>query len=149
MPATPPNPPRRGDVARVLVVVATVLAGVGLLGSCTGERPTLAAASAAPSTSTTVVATSAPAATDPTTPTTEQSAPASLGPDSLLGYIATPTGRPVVHAEASDGSASIDVPATTSAGAPTTFAVIGDPTGETTGWYRVLLPTRPNGATGW
>ena len=149
MPATPPNPPRRDDVARVLVVVATVLAGVGLLGSCTGERPTLAAASAAPSTSTTVVATSAPAATDPTTPTTEQSAPASLGPDSLLGYIATPTGRPVVHAEASDGSASIDVPATTSAGAPTTFAVIGDPTGETTGWYRVLLPTRPNGATGW
>ncbi len=67
----------------------------------------------------------------------------------LLGYIATPTGTPVVHTEASDGSPAIEIGPTTSAGAPTTFAIVGDPTGDTTGWYQVLLPTRPNGATGW
>lgn len=146
MPATSPSTSLRGGLLRMLAVVVTVLTGVGLLGSCTGERPTLAAASTPPTSSTTTAApTTAPGSTaGPTVP-----GPAPLGPESLLGYIATPTGTPVVHAEASDGSPTVEIGATTSAGAPTTFAVVGDPTGDTTGWLQVLLPTRPNGATAW
>lgn len=147
MPATSPTPSLGGGLARMAAVVVAVLAGVGLLGSCSGERPTLAAAVTAPSTSTT---TSTIAATAPSTPeTTEGPAATPLGPDSLLGYIATPTAAPVVHTEPSDGSPTVDIGPTTGAGAPTTFAVVGDPTGDTTGWLRVVLPTRPNGATGW
>ncbi len=146
MPATSPTNSLRGGFVRMLAVVVAVLTGVGLLGSCTGERPTLAAASS-PSTTSSTTTTTAPVPSS----TAEASAPgaAALGPDSLLGYIATPTGSPVVHADASEGSPTIEIGATTSAGAPTTFAVVGDPTGDTSGWFQVVLPTRPNGATGW
>jgi len=146
-PAADPTTPRRTRLARTLVAVAVVLWGAALLGSCTGERPTLAATSTSPSTSTSTTSstTTSPSSTS-AAPGTD---PAPLGPESLLGYIATPTGTPVVHAEASEGSPAIEIGPTTSAGAPTTFAVVGDPTGDATGWYQVLLPTRPNGSTGW
>ena len=115
-------------------------ATLGLLGACAGERPSLAQA---------VVGTTG--VPNPTT-TTVPVGPAGLvpGPDTLLGYIATPTQKPVVRAEPTEESASIDVPAETSVGAPTTFAVLGDASavgGD--GWYQVLLPTRPNGTTAW
>jgi hypothetical protein len=45
-----------------------------------------------------------------------------------------------------------DAPPVTIALAPLismTFAVIGDPEGQPGAWYKVLLPTRPNDATGW
>lgn len=128
----------------------TLLAAAGLLGSCTGERPTLAAASTAPSSSSTTSTTVASTSSDGTTATLPPvTATTPLGPESLLGYIATPTATPVVHTEASDASPTVDIGPTTSAGAPTTFAVVGDPTGDTTGWVQVVLPTRPNGARGW
>lgn len=75
-----------------------------------------------------------------------------LGIDDLLGYIATPKGSPDVHEAPEATSPSIDIGTKTEAGAPTTFAVVGDPTtAEATsrGWLQVVLPTRPNGATGW
>lgn len=145
MQASSPDTPLRGGIARMLVVIVAVLTGVALLGSCTGERPTLAATTSSPSTSTTSTT-----VTDATV-TTETTAPseATLGPESLLGYIATPTSAPVVHTEASEGSTTVDIGPTTAAGAPTTFAVVGDPTADASGWLQVLLPTRPNGATGW
>jgi lipoprotein-anchoring transpeptidase ErfK/SrfK len=145
MQATSPDTPLRSGLARMLAVVVAVLTGVALLGACTGERPTLAATSSTPSTATSTTT------VDAATTTTETTIPgaASLGPESLLGYIATPTGAPVVHTEASEGSPTIEIGPTTSAGAPTTFAVVGDPTGDTTGWLQVVLPTRPNGATAW
>ena len=76
-------------------------------------------------------------------------APAALNATTLQGYIATPKGTPVVHAAASDSSPAIPIGAKTEAGAPTTFAVVGDPTTVTDGWYQVVLPTRPNEGVGW
>ncbi len=70
-----------------------------------------------------------------------------LDPDDLLGYIATPSGPPEVRVGPGDDADSIEVDARTGAGAPTTFAVVGDPTTSTEAWIQVLLPTRPNGAT--
>jgi lipoprotein-anchoring transpeptidase ErfK/SrfK len=72
-----------------------------------------------------------------------------LGPENLLGFIATPTGNPVVRTEPDLASGAIDIPATTSAGAPTTFAIIGEPTDGPDGWHEIVLPTRPNGARAW
>lgn len=126
-----------------LVPIISVLALIGLLGGCSGERPTLAKAKASSST-----VTSTAAATTTTVPLTNRPA----GPDNMLGFIATPTGDPVVHSQPSEASAPIAIPATTPVGAPTTFAIIGDPETPATvnpGWLKVLLPTRPNGSTGW
>jgi lipoprotein-anchoring transpeptidase ErfK/SrfK len=76
-----------------------------------------------------------------------------LGPDELLGWIATPVGDPKVFAEASTDSTPIPVDAKTDAGAPTTFAIVGDASDgaprAVSGWYQVALRDRPNGSTGW
>ena len=124
-------------IARAVVPVAAALAVFGLLGSCTGERPSLGPPGPAIS-STTLTSTTTTAPTK-----------APLGPDSLLGYIATPNATPVVRAEPRDNSLAIAIPKKTEAGAPTTFAVIGSPAAEAGGWLQVLLPTRPNGTTAW
>jgi hypothetical protein len=149
MSPAPPSTLRRTALAggRLLAPFVVALALLGLLGSCTGERPSIGAA---PSTTTTT--TTAPTGSTAAATTTTTTAPRgeALGPDDLLGYIATPSGTPVVRAEPSDGALPLDIPATTEAGAPTTFAVIGDPAQTPTpGWIHVLLPTRPNGATAW
>ena len=128
-------------MVRGLVPVAAALALLGLLGSCTGERPSLGPAVATESTG----STSTPVSSSTTAPTGKTK----LGPDSLLGYIATPTSKPVVHVEANDDSLALDLPVKTEAGAPTTFAVVGNPTGNADGWIQVVLPTRPNGTTAW
>ncbi|MGI8709732.1 MAG: L,D-transpeptidase family protein [Acidimicrobiales bacterium] len=77
----------------------------------------------------------------------------SLGPDDLIGFIATPIGAPVVLATPDPSAPALPIPAKTSAGAPTTFAVIGDASPGAPqaheGWLQVELPTRPNGAIGW
>lgn len=137
-------PSRRARAAAL--GVALVLAGGGLAG-CAGKRPSLGAI--APTT--TGSTTSVPAST-----TTEPSAPAGtaeLGPDDLLGYIATPKADPQVFRSPEDDSTPIEVPAKTEAGAPTTFAIVGDASPTATlphpGWYEVALPTRPNRAIGY
>ncbi|QXC61267.1 L,D-transpeptidase [Aquihabitans sp. G128] len=137
---------RRPRLARRPLALAVVgLLAVGLLGSCTGERPSLGAAKAGgPTTTTTSTTAAGKASTTTTTP-----GPKALGPDDLLGYIATPTGNPVVRAEPRDDALPISIDPKTEAGAPTTFAIIGDATAVTDGWYQVLLPTRPNAARAW
>lgn len=127
-------------LTRSLLPLVAVFALLGLLGSCAGERPSLGAARVGGSTTTTTTAAVDAAPTSTTTPT-----PDLLGPEDLLGYIATPTGEPVVKATAADDGEPIAIGATTKAGAPTTFAVIGDPTAGTEPWIEVLLPTEPNG----
>jgi lipoprotein-anchoring transpeptidase ErfK/SrfK len=89
-------------------------------------------------------------ATTTTAPTSDDF---KLGPDELLGWIATPVGNPEVYAEPKEGAKPVAVGAKTDAGAPTTFAMVGDAspgaTQEVPGWYRVALRDRPNGSTGW
>lgn len=149
MPA--PTDPRvrrtiRGAVP-VLGIVAVIVAIVSLLGSCSGERASLGSLppKVPASTTTTAVVVSTTAAAEPVDLT--------LGPDDLLGWIATPKGDPEVYAEASVDAQRIDVGAKTDAGAPTTFAIVGDATAgaqrEVPGWYQVALRDRPNGSTGW
>lgn len=118
-----------------------------VLGACSnGDRPTLA--ERPPSTS----ATSTTAGAGSTTSTTrlDELTP---GAENLLGYIATPIGTtPDVRTEPDAQAERIDIGATTAVGAPTTFAVLGDPgvtSAATNGWYKVLLPIRPNQATAW
>lgn len=53
----------------------------------------------------------------------------------------------MVRAGPADDAATIEVDVKTDLGAPTTFAVIGDPTASSDAWIQVLLPSRPNGAT--
>lgn len=148
-PFEPPLLPPCPKVAHRIRRAAAAAAAVLLLASCSGgERPTLDAAPAPSGSSTTTASTNGPASTTSTVSLTDR-AP---GPDNLLGYIATPTGTPEVHQGPKPDSPKIDIPATTSVGAPTTFAVIGDPSvssASTGGWVKVLLPTRPNEGTGW
>lgn len=142
-------------------MLAAFVLAFGLLGSCAGERPTLG--EAVPNTTTTISespnatnTTTTPDTTDTTTTTSTGAAPTAsttvpaddgLGPEDLLGYIATPVGDPVVRTGPEDASEVIEVDAATRFGAPTTFAVIGNPTTGDDPWLEVLLPTRPNGAT--
>jgi len=135
-------------VGQVSAVVAVIVLAVSLLGSCAGERPTLGSLEpSVPSTITTLL---------PSTSTSSEPAPVDggvLGPDDLLGWIATPVDEPEVYASPSTTSQQLDIGSTTSAGAPTTFAIVGDASPEAApevpGWYEVALPTRPNGSTGW
>ncbi len=118
------------------LVLATLLAG------CSGQRPTLA--DAATPTSGAGTATSASTAPTSTVPVVR-----SPSPSTMIGYIATPTGTPIVYAGPETNTPALDIGTTTDAGAPTTFAVVGDPTLPDTNWYQVLLPTRPNQGVGW
>ena len=125
------------SIGRLTVYLAAILGVLGLLGSCSGERPTIGAAAPTSTTTTTPTDGSVPA----------PAAPAGLGPDDLLGYIATPQGDPAVYQSASSNAPSVEIGPVTAFGAPTTFAVVGDPTSDQNPWIEVLLPTRPNGAT--
>ena len=139
-PLVPKSPVR--PLRRVLVAVAAALALL-TLASCAEETPSIQADPAP--------RTDAPETTTTTEP--KPTAPVDLAPPSaenLLGYIATPTGDPVVFSEPSESSAPIEVQPETAVGAPTTFAVLGDPTaGVGVEWIQVALPERPNGSTGW
>lgn len=134
-----PSPER---VRRLPAVLVAVVVALGLLVSCSGERPTLAEAgpTTAPSSTTSIAA---------ATTTTPPLVALDLSPDTLLGYIATPTGEPTVWSEPDEAAEPIEVPTKTPAGVPTTFAVVGDPQAAGATWYQVVLPTRPNGATAW
>jgi lipoprotein-anchoring transpeptidase ErfK/SrfK len=133
--------------ARGLLVLVAMFGALGLLGSCAGERPSLGAI--APSVPATTGSTSTTASTLPAPPRT----PGVLGPGDLLGWIATPVGDPEVYAEPSTEAKRVEIGPKTEAGAPTTFAVVGDVSDPAKlpepGWYEVALPTRPNGSTGW
>ena len=93
--------------------------------------------------------TSAPPATTTIPPTNGPTSGApslAAGSANMHGFIATPVGDPAVHVAPDASSARISIPRINSAGVRTVFAVIGDADKP---WIQVLLPTRPNGATGW
>ncbi len=136
---------RSRSAASAIGVVAAIAVVIALLGSCSGERASLGSLPPQiPATTTTVAA---PATTAP------EPVDLTLGPEDLLGWIATPVGDPEVYTEASTSSAPIEVGPKTDAGAPTTFAIVGDASADATpavpGWYQVALRDRPNGSTGW
>lgn len=66
--------------------------------------------------------------------------------NTMRGLIATPVGNPEVHKSPSAASALIPVARVNALGVTTVFAVVGD---DNAPWIEVLLPTRPNGSTGW
>jgi lipoprotein-anchoring transpeptidase ErfK/SrfK len=144
---TSPSPSHAIRVSsRRRLVPAVFISVAMLLGACSnGDRPTLADRPA--STSTTSDAASA------STTTAVRLDELPPGPENLLGYIATPTGaEPDVRTEPDAQAQKLEIGPTTEVGAPTTFAVLGDPgvtSAATNGWYKVLLPTRPNQGTGW
>lgn len=130
--------------------IAAPLLAVVVVASCSnGERPTLAESSARNTTSTTAT-TAAPTASSAPEQALHELPP---GPENLLGYIATPTGAtPEVRTAPDPTAEMLDIGPTTEVGAPTTFAVVGDPgvtSTATGGWYKVVLPIRPNQGTGW
>ncbi|MCU1355047.1 MAG: ErfK/YbiS/YcfS/YnhG family protein [Acidimicrobiales bacterium] len=128
--------------------LAAVVAALGLLGSCAGSRPTLGAIPPRTTTTTTTTVPTTAGSTTSAVPVVHV-----LGPADLLGFIATPKGAPVVYAEPNADAAKIDIPSKTEAGAPTTFAIVGDAAPSAVlahpGWLEVALPTRPNGGTAW
>lgn len=138
-PSHPTPSPRR---LRLLAPVVALLVTAGLVTGCSSDKPTLEA-----------VATTRPVTTSSSAPaeTTTTVALHDLPPSALnvLGYIATPKGAPQVFTEPDTTSAPIAIPPTTNAGAPTTFAVIGDPVNQADGWLKVMLPIRPNDLVGW
>ena len=129
-------------MAGVLAITLAITA----LGSCSGERASLGSLPPKIPASTT-------SSTAVTTPAPEAPADLTLGPEDLLGWIATPVGAPEVYPEPTTEAAPLDIGPETDAGAPTTFAIIGDAspdaTPEVEGWHHVALRDRPNGSTGW
>ncbi len=131
-------------LARVAAVVVAMAMGAALLGSCAGERPT------------SVQAPTLPERTTTTTAATTTSSPApddlQLTEADLQGWIATPAGDPEVYAEPSTDAERLDIGPTTAVGAHHVrhrragTEVVPQ---EVPGWFRVALPTRPNGSTGW
>lgn len=147
-----PSSPRlriawRRAAPAVAGVVAVVVA-VSLLGSCSAERASLGSLPPSIPASTSTTAATVTSTTLPTDPTD-----LSLGPNDLLGWIATPVGDPEVYAGPSTDADRLEVDGKTPAGAPTTFAIVGDAapdaTTESPDFYRVALPSRPNGSTAW
>lgn len=159
------TPPAPASAARPLLRRAprllAALVAVALIGACSGERPELVDATPGSAPSTTAEATTAEATTPEATTTEATTTPeattgaapvasdGALGPEDLLGFIATPVGDPVVRTAPADDAEAIDIAATTTAGAPATFAIIGDPEAGDGAWYEILLPIRPNGARAW
>jgi len=142
------DPPLRRATSiavQAAVCLVAIVAAVSLLGSCAGERPSLGSLPPRVPASTT--------ATTSSTTTPPPAGPRILTPEDLLGWIATPVAEPEVYEQATTTSTRIDIGPKTEAGAPTTFAIVGDASSESTpkvpGWYEVALPTRPNGSTGW
>ena len=140
-------------VGEVVLGVVMVLVMLAFLGSCAGKRPTLGAIQPNGQ----LVHTDGQGTTGGTaitgTTTDPKVGTSDLSVDDMLGYIATPINKPVVSTNPGSGSDIIPIDAKTDAGAPTTFAVIGDASPGAVvpypGWYQVALPTRPNKAVGW
>ncbi len=150
----------------VTLVVASALV------ACGAERPVLsnpdprlrAATTAVAAATTTTTRATTSRATRPTRPTSRATTTSRIGKTttpkppapvqravpvrarSMHGLVATPIGAPVVYKSATLTSAVIPVPRINGLGVATVFAVIGD---DSKPWIQVLLPTRPNGATGW
>ncbi len=134
---------------RRLVAVVLVVAGFATAcshGGSDARRPTTTRRST--TTATTAVATSAaapssaPSTEAPTTTPADDGGPGSPAPTSLIAHATNP--RTDVH-DSPGGAVVETLDNPISSGAPLVFLVVqqqGD-------WLQVLLPTRPNGSTGW
>jgi lipoprotein-anchoring transpeptidase ErfK/SrfK len=158
------------------VAVAVFVTAASVATGCGGPRPTLGAvpphrlspagragpaststtSTTAPTTTTIAPTTTAPSTTGGATTGIATTAPPNrrnVGPADLLGYIATPNGAPSVYRQPDQSASRLDVKPRTDAGAPTTFAIVGDASDPARlphpGWYEVLLASRPNGSTAW
>ena len=149
-PSTRPAPTRVAPLRarfRWLVTGLAVIAVASLLGACGAERPVLAPVDPNLRASTTTTAPSAAPALKPsTTSTVPVHALLRADPHTMQGLIATPIGNPVVHKGPKLTSPVIPVARANALGVTTVFAVVGD---DSAAWVEVLLPTRPNGSTGW
>lgn len=148
-----PRPARR--VSPLVAIVGLVVLAASTIGCGTGgaagpapaDRPGSTTVDA-PAASITSVVTDGPTPAGPPLDAADQE----LGPDTLLGFIATPVGDPVVVAAPDRDAEQIEVAGTSPLGAHAVFAVVGDPTeaaGRSGEWIQVVLPTRPNEGTGW
>lgn len=128
-------------------IFAPVVVSIVLVACSSGDRPTVGDVansnrSTAPSTeqSTTTAAETRLDERDP-------------GPENMIGYIATPIGpTPDVRTSPDPEAERLEIGPTTEVGAPTTFAVVGDPaatSAATGGWYKIVIPIRPNQGTAW
>ncbi|NLD75678.1 MAG: L,D-transpeptidase [Acidimicrobiales bacterium] len=127
-----------------------MMVSILLIACSSGERPSLgdaASDSNRPSTETTEQPTSTGSGTEARL---DELPP---GPENMIGYIATPIGpTPDVRTAPDPSAERLEIGPTTEVGAPTTFAVVGDPgvtSAATGGWYKIVIPTRPNQGTAW
>lgn len=141
---------RRCPSSRRALLVAVTAASV-LLAGC-GGRPALTEEPVPdPTPTTTEDARPSPRATErtsaPSSPTPTPEAAAEETFDAAA--VARAVGELAVHEAPGDESPTTTLPATTTFGTPTVALVteVGD--GALDGWLEVLLPVRPNGATGW
>jgi lipoprotein-anchoring transpeptidase ErfK/SrfK len=118
----------RGRVVRTTVVT---LAGAMLVSGCGGDS----AGTGTPAASSTAVAVAGTSGAGSADPFSAGSAQRAV---SLHGAL-------VVRKEARTSSAVVRLPAATRLGSPRVLLVQG----VVPGWVQVLLPTRPNGSTGW
>jgi lipoprotein-anchoring transpeptidase ErfK/SrfK len=92
-----------------------------------------------------------PAASDRTT-TTPATAVAGTASATLRGYsayAASVAGDELAVAETAGGAPDRTLSARTKNGAPTTLLVLDEAELDSDVWYRVQLPVKPNGTTGW
>ncbi|MFC3687600.1 L,D-transpeptidase family protein [Aquipuribacter hungaricus] len=147
-------PPARGAGARawcaaVLLPVALVVTGCGGSGDPAGtdaagpDRPAVSSPGSAPAR---VVAGGSPAAASSPAPAAPAPATAAAVVADPERSVLTPVGRELRVLDRPGGSETHRLAAVRDTGAPLTLLVAEE---APDGWYRVLLPVRPNGSTGW
>ncbi|HEX2575366.1 MAG TPA: L,D-transpeptidase [Aquihabitans sp.] len=158
MDRTTPTPTTAGDHRylasgvrrRRRTVGALALAGLVLLAGCGGSPAPARDAVPRPAPTTAAPSTSAAAPTATTTTTTVAAADRPARPRLAERPLAVRAdGELQVRADPADATASEVLPARNAFGSPTALLVLEVGAGANDGWFRVLLPGRPNGRTGW
>ncbi len=119
-----------------------------LLAGC-GDGPAGTAAgsgSARPAATESAAARPAPSVRVPRLQRTGRPSEAAPVLDASQGWVVTPLGTTISVRSSPGGPVQEEMPTVRETGAPLTF-LLDEDTGD--GWFRVLLPVRPNGSTGW
>lgn len=142
-----PGPGRRPPSRRALL--AAVTATAVLSAGCSG-RPSLTLEPVLdPAPTATEHTTPKPRATDRPTPRPSPSPETPSAAIADTSTVARALGELAVHEAPGGASPTTTLPATTTFGTPTVVLVTDVGAGAADGWLKVLLPVRPNGATGW